>query len=195
MKFGKRIPRGVSEKKGLRDPFSVAAAQGRLIGWRDVTVIRSVDVGPRPVQTWNQQADLVLISPDGRLGVVECKLTRNAASRHGMFEQVILYAVMVRELSLEELGRRLKDAKRGVGCPVITPEIFQTFMTKHERNRVVVPIVVVDRWGSSLIRTAGRTLGFFNKALQSQGLQEIKIFALGDGGPELVWAANGYAAK
>ena len=182
-RFGNRVKKGVGERKGIRDPFSKAVADGKVDGWQDSWVFKSVQVGVKKGGGWTQEADLVLVRRTGEIGVVECKLTRSSQSKHGMLEQVLLYRELVGRLKPEEFIKRLEGREISVPGLKATPQAFKSaLLNLKSENPSIVPVVVVDRWGKTANRTAGLTLDLLNRCLPGIQIPSVQVFAVNSDG-------------
>ena len=184
--FGRHVPRGRGEAKGVRDPFARMLAAGQVPGWERAWAWKSVAVDS-PAGNSPSTADLVLLSKDGRVGVVECKCAKSSEAKHGMLEQVLMYAAMVARLSRPELIDRLA-ASRGAAEhePHSAEEIHERMAQAGDGLRGPIPIVVIDRWGKTMNATAGVILPVLNRAFAAAELPTISVFAVGGGTTEWV---------
>jgi hypothetical protein len=177
-----------NEKYEIREPFANLVKEDKIEGWEGSAIFWSVKVGLGNARDWLPTPDLVIVrSTEGRIGIVECKRAKSGQAKHGMFEQVLLYCELVLHLK-EAFVDRLKKAKRQhVPAYIDEHRLFEALL-KNLRNELpsVIPIVVVDRWGSRQNRTAKFTLRLLNKCLESIGRQKIQVWAVGGKKPERV---------
>jgi hypothetical protein len=187
-KYGYRLSRRFSEKTGVRDPFVEMIKNGLVSEWVGSALFKSVKVGLREKDEMTQKADLVLIHPSGTIGIVECKLSRNNQAKHGMLEQVLLYCELVRYLK-DGFIERLRATKKYYLPEDGDPRLFEAARENlGSETPSVVPIVVVDRWGGTLNRTAKFTLTLLNRCFEIESLhrQRIQAFAVGRKIPEKI---------
>jgi hypothetical protein len=187
-KYGERLPKGTSEKVGIRKPFAEMIINGLVDEWEGSAVFELVKVGLNGEDEMTQRADLVLVHPTGRIGIVECKLNKNSQAKHGMLEQVLLYCELVRLLK-DGFIERLTMAKRYPLPHNSSTLFFEAALENLKSDKpFVVPIVVVDRWGGTLNRTAKFTLTLLNRCLELESVhrQKIRAFAVGRKIPERI---------
>jgi len=170
------------ESRDVRDPFGLAVDAGKLEGWEDAAVLRSVVVDPR----WKEgkkrgmasQADLVLVKPGKGIAIVECKL-KTGEAKHGMLEQVLMYGEMANDLGADELGNRLAMAEPGKGCRKYPESFIRDTVSGMTGRQSIHHITVLDRWGrSTLPNTVGRTLKRLNAALAAVNVPEIEVLTI-----------------
>jgi hypothetical protein len=105
-----------------------------------------------------------------------------------MLEQVLLYCELVRYLK-DDFIARLKAAKKYYFPNNGDPRLFEAVRGNlKSETPSVVPIVVVDRWGGTLNRTAKFTLTLLNRCLELESVhrQKIQAFAVGRNIPEKI---------
>jgi len=161
---------------------------GEVTPWAGAIVVKKVRVDLNDRMSWMCTPDLVLVHPTRGLGVVECKRAADGGSKHGMFEQVILYCELIRRLKWDGFMQRLRG-----GVPLAGGGLEDAVEVLSPATGGVLrpaPVVVVDRWGKSALRTSALSRQFLNEALSSLRLPSIEVWAIGCGKPELVpWAA------
>ena len=81
--------------------------------------------------------DLVYISEQGRLSIVECKLWRNPEARREVVTQILDYAKEISTWSYEELNAAVC---RAVGRPVGAKALFDLVRAQHDT------VVETDSW-------------------------------------------------
>jgi len=173
-----------NEKRTVRIPFAKAVLEGVVPEWVGAQVIRHVSFdrrGPRISKT-----DLVLLSRNKGIGIVECKLRNNRESRHGMVEQVLMYVQMARELSPCELSSRLALGESEEGFEGVNTTPFVEEIAKKEWEPKFFPILVVDQWDDTLGNTVGITLPFVNRLMHKSGLPMIEAYQICSGRVERV---------
>lgn len=174
------------EARDLRDPFGVLAAGGAVQGWPASIVLREVRLDSRAGQ-FKSCADLLLIAPTGEVAIVECKLAKSAEAKHGMVEQVLMYAEMAHTLALadsEELLRRLQGAEPANVCAKPGREVLLRALAMLRARKHIYPIIVTDRWGVASANTVALTRNRINDGLVATGLPPVAVFVMESGIPE-----------
>lgn len=190
-KYGERLNRGVNESKGIREPFIKMIAQGEVPQWRGAFALRRVRIDPRGSSSFSSTPDLILLHNQEGLAVVECKRASSREAKHGLFEQVLLYVEMVRQLDRGILAERIQGGKI-----VLQPEggnldALLRSVVIEPTNLLPRSLVVVDRWGNTAAHTAALTLKLFNCALATINRPPIEVWAVGSGKPERVLIDDG----
>ena len=143
-------------------------------------------------------ADNLLVNPDGKLCLVECKLWRNGESSREVVAQIINYAAALASLTYDELSARVGKALRsgGVGDAlswaalgdIEDADAIGRFMRGVERNLRTgsfLLLIVGDRIQPGISRMTDLlqlrpTIGF------AIGLVEMPVYATGAAGNQFV---------
>lgn len=138
-------------------------------------------------------ADNLLVTPEGGIVLVECKLQRNLQARREVIAQIMDYAAQLQSWTFEDLDAAVRRAELpGGGKPTglvecfddhddFDPLAFMDAVTRNLRRGRMLLLVVGDGIREGLESLAGiiqRHPGF-HAAL---GLIELKIFPLPQGG-------------
>jgi hypothetical protein len=89
-----------------------------------------------------RRADNLLITPEGRLCLVECKLASNPESNRDVLAQLLDYAEVLSRLDYDALRDRVRRATGGMGDPIIDavlgpgtdPELAEDLVVGIERS-------------------------------------------------------------
>ena len=138
-------------------------------------------------------ADNLLITPEGGIVLVECKLQRNLQSRREVIAQILDYAAQLQSWTFEDLDAAVKRAELPEGgkpkglveafddVDDSDPITFMDALTRNLRRGRMLLLVVGDGIREGLESLAGivqRHPGF-HAAL---GLIELRIYSLPEGG-------------
>lgn len=138
-------------------------------------------------------ADNLLVTPEGGIVLVECKLQRNLQARREVIAQIMDYAAQLQSWNFEDLDAAVRRAELpGGGKPSglvesfdhledFDPIVFMDAITRNLRRGRMLLLVVGDGIREGLESLAGivqRHPGF-HAAL---GLIELKLFPLPQGG-------------
>ena len=136
-------------------------------------------------------ADNLLINPDGRLCLIECKLARNPESDREVLAQLLDYACVLAGLTYEGLRDRVRRATKSTGDPIVDavlgpgadPDQAEELIAGVERSLQrgeMLLLIVGDRIRPTTQRLANLlqervTLGF------TFGLVEMPVYGAADG--------------
>jgi hypothetical protein len=136
-------------------------------------------------------ADNLLINPDGRLCLIECKLARNLESDREVLAQLLDYAFVLAGLSYEGLRDRVQQATKSTGDPIVDavlgpgadPDQAEELIAGVERSLQrgeMLLLIVGDRIRPNTQRLVDLlqervTLGF------TFGLVEMPVYGAADG--------------
>lgn len=136
-------------------------------------------------------ADNLLVNPDGRLCLVECKLARNLESDREVLAQLLDYAFVLAGLSYESLRDRARRATKSTGDPIVDavlgpgadPDQAEELIAGVERSLQrgeMLLLIVGDRVRPNTQRLVELlqervTLGF------TFGLVEMPVYGTADG--------------
>ena len=126
-----RLERRNARSNGIEPGYREALLQHLIHSTPECLPIQEIEpafVGLRPVCTelqlkrglTDRYADNLLISPEGRICLVECKLAHNTEADRDVLAQLIDYAVTLAELDYEGLRNLVRKAtKRLDGDPIV----------------------------------------------------------------------------
>ena len=193
--------RQTSSRANGHPGFREALLQGLIHAAPDCLPIRQIDpafVGLRAVcrelplrEDVGRFADNLLINPEGRICLVECKLASNAEADRDVLAQLLDYAAALGRLDYEGLKERVRRATGRVGDPIIEavlgagadPDMAEDLVIGVERTlrrSEILLLIVGDRIRPHTERLVDLLqervdLGF------SFGLVEMPIYAAGTG--------------
>jgi hypothetical protein len=139
----------------------------------------------------DRYADNLLINPDGRMCLIECKLAHNAEADRDVLAQLLDYAVTLADLDYEGLRDRVRKATRQEGGDPILDAVLGAGADPDRQYDLIAGIERSLRRGEFLLLIVGdrirrnteSLIGLLQERVNlgfTFGLVEMAIFSAGD---------------